>query len=190
MLHKGGRLSHTYLVDAYAAVLDHDLDWYTRNQGTIYSDLYNGLQDRITSGETDLEAIGRRTILPSSFTGGPRYMVQQYQDTMAICRWAGTLDLSVTMTCNPRWPEIERYVQQHYPGQQVCYRPELISRMFKIKLDELMKDIRKKHYFGTVKAGAFLFISMLFKFSDSILFLIYLNICSLKIILICSSIPN
>ncbi|KAI9079854.1 hypothetical protein K1719_038100 [Acacia pycnantha] len=29
-----------------------------------------------------------RVILPSSFTGGARYMIQNYQDAMAICAWA------------------------------------------------------------------------------------------------------
>jgi len=161
VLLKGGRLFHTFIVDAYAAVLDHDLNWYKLNQNAIRAELYNGLQDRITSGETNLDTIGRRIILPSSFTGGPRHMVQQYQDAMAICRWAGTPDLFVTMTCNPRWPEIERFVQQHYPGQPPVDRPELVTRMFKIKLEELMKDIRKENYFGPVKAGINIFIVQL-----------------------------
>src|ERR1043166_9121723 len=46
-LHKAGRLFHTYIVDAYTAVLDHDLDWYKRNQDTIRSELYNGLHDHV-----------------------------------------------------------------------------------------------------------------------------------------------
>ena len=31
------------------------------------------------------KAIGRRIVLPSTFTGGPRYMIQNYQDVMALC---------------------------------------------------------------------------------------------------------
>lgn len=34
-LHKSGRLFHTYVVDAYVAVLENNLDWYRRNQNTI-----------------------------------------------------------------------------------------------------------------------------------------------------------
>ena len=114
-LHKGGRLFHTYCVDAYAAVLDHDLDWYKRNQNTIRADLYNGFHDRVANGETNAESIGRRVILPSSFTGGPRHMIQQYQDAMAIGLWAGPPDLFVTTPCNPRWPEIQRDVESYIP---------------------------------------------------------------------------
>ena len=51
-------------------------------------------------------AVGRRVVLPSSFTGGPRYMCQLYQDAMAIVRKKGKPDLFITFTCNPKWPEI------------------------------------------------------------------------------------
>ena len=71
---------------------------------------------------------------------------------MAICRWAGPPDLFVTMTCNPRWIEIERHVESHIPGQHPNDRPDVITKVFKIKLDELIKDIKKKHFFGRVKA--------------------------------------
>ncbi|GKC74528.1 uncharacterized protein Tco_1120411, partial [Tanacetum coccineum] len=84
ILHMAGRLFHTYVVDAYTAILDHDLEWYKRHQSTILSELYNGLHDRITNGETNMEHIGHRVVLPSTFTGGPRYMIQQYHDAMAI----------------------------------------------------------------------------------------------------------
>ncbi|GKB05982.1 putative DNA helicase, partial [Tanacetum coccineum] len=151
-LHKAGRLFHTYCVDAYTAVLDHDLDWYKRNQNTIRADLYNGFHDRVANGETNAEFLGQKFILPSTFTGGPRHMIQQYQDAMAICRWAGPPDLFVTMTCNPRWPEIQRDVENYIPGQPTCDRPDTIARVFKMKLNDLMDDIKKGNHFGRVKA--------------------------------------
>lgn len=46
----------------------------------------HGLQDPVTEGEDDAFSVGCRFILHSSFTRGQRWMVQQYQDTMAICR--------------------------------------------------------------------------------------------------------
>nr|GEX37326.1 hypothetical protein [Tanacetum cinerariifolium] len=151
-LHKAGRLFHAYCVDAYTAILDYDLDWYKRNQNTIRSELYNGLHDRIASGETNIQSLGQKFILPSTFTRGPRHMIQQYQDAMAICHWAGPPDLFVTMTCNPKWPEIERDVQNYIPCQPAADRPDTITRVFKMKLDDLMEDIQKGHHFGRVKA--------------------------------------
>ncbi|GJU54587.1 putative DNA helicase [Tanacetum coccineum] len=154
-LHKAGRWFHTFCVDAYTAVLDHDLDWYKRNQHTIRSELYNGLHDRITNGETNAEFLGRKNVLPSTLTGGPRHMIQQYQDAMAICHWAGPPDLFITMTCNPKWPEIQHEVENCILGQPTVDRPDTIARVFKMKLDDLMEDIHKGNHFGRVKAGAY-----------------------------------
>nr|GEU69339.1 uncharacterized protein [Tanacetum cinerariifolium] len=128
-LHKAGRLFHTYYVDAYTDVLDHDQDWYKRNQNTIRANLYNVFHDHVAIRETNTEFLGRKFIFPSTFTGGPRHMIQQYQDEMAICRWAGTPDLFVTMTCNPRWPEIQRDVENYIPGQPTCDRPDTIAHV-------------------------------------------------------------
>ena len=144
----------TYIVDGAAQVLENDLNWYRRNQNTIRSDLYNGICDRVLDGEANCESIGRRVILPASFTGGPRYMIQQYQDVMAVCRWAGAPDLFITMTCNSKWPEIERHILATTPGMTASDRPDVVSRVFKIKLDELITGIRKKNIFGRPKAGA------------------------------------
>ncbi|GJW78093.1 reverse transcriptase domain-containing protein [Tanacetum coccineum] len=97
-LHKAGRLFHTYCVDAYTAVLDHDLDWYKLNQNIIRADLYDEFNDHVVNGDTNAEFLGRKCILPSTFTGGPRHMIQQYQDAMAICHWAGPPDLLILST--------------------------------------------------------------------------------------------
>ncbi|KAL0319969.1 UNVERIFIED_CONTAM: hypothetical protein Sradi_5258400 [Sesamum radiatum] len=96
-------------------------------------------------------SVGKRFVLPSSFTGGPRYMVQNYQDAMAICRYYGPPDIFLTFTCNPKWSEIQTFVDL-IPGQKVEDRPDVVARMFKIKLDELMKDLRQRQYFGRVLA--------------------------------------
>lgn len=132
-----------------------NIEWYKRKQSTIRSDLYNGLTDSLCRGETSASYVGRRVILPSSFNGGPRHKIQQYQDVMAICRWDGTPNLFVTMMCNPNWPEIECLIQQMVPGQPSTDRPNNGVSMFKIKLDELMNSIRKKHHFGRTKADMF-----------------------------------
>ncbi len=58
--------------------------------------------------DNNAATIGQRIILPSSFTVGPRHMVQNYQDAMAICRWAGSSDAFVIFTYNPQWLEIKR----------------------------------------------------------------------------------
>ncbi|XP_019189692.1 PREDICTED: uncharacterized protein LOC109184103 [Ipomoea nil] len=91
-----------------------------------------------------------KIILPSSFTGGARYMVQNYQDAMTICRWIGYPSLFITFTCNPKWPEIERFLQPRKLKPED--RPDIVCRVFKMKLNALIKDIKKEKIFGLVDA--------------------------------------
>ena len=53
------------------------------------------------------------------------------------------------MTCNPKWPEITAALN---PGEQACDRPDLSSRIFKLKFDTLMDDLLKLEILGRVKA--------------------------------------
>ncbi|XP_019189858.1 PREDICTED: uncharacterized protein LOC109184316 [Ipomoea nil] len=59
------------------------------HQKSLQCESYKCLTDALTRGEVDPTSQGKRIILPLSFTGGARYMVQNYQDAMAICRWIG-----------------------------------------------------------------------------------------------------
>jgi hypothetical protein len=65
-------------VDAYAAIEQNRLKYLRLNKKKLRVDLYQGLQDAIVVGDNSIAAIGQRIILPSSFTIGPRHMVQNY----------------------------------------------------------------------------------------------------------------
>jgi hypothetical protein len=132
-------------VDAYAAIEHNRLKYLHLNKRKLRADFYQGLQDAIATGDTSVVAFGQRIILPSSFTVGPRHMVQNYQDAMAICKWAGCSNVFVTFTCNPQWLEIRRALLLR---QQPEDRPDLVTRVFKIKLKELINDIHKNHILG------------------------------------------
>jgi len=73
--------------------------------------------------------IGKMIILPSTFIGSPRNMLQNYQDSMAIVSKFGKPDLFITMTCNPKWREIEENLLH---GQQASDRPDICARNEKI----------------------------------------------------------
>jgi hypothetical protein len=45
---------------------------------------------------------GKTIILHASYTVGRRYMIQNYHDSIAICRVFGALDFFFTFTCNPK----------------------------------------------------------------------------------------
>jgi hypothetical protein len=147
-----GRLFQQFVVDAYTCIEGIRLMWVRRNQSALRTELYSGLRDAVMRGDTTPASIGKRIVLPSSFTGSPRYMIENYQDAMAICRWAGYPDLFITFTCNAKWPEIEIFLSMH-PGQKPEDRPDIVGRVFKIKLDQLLYDLKKERHFGRVLAG-------------------------------------
>jgi hypothetical protein len=61
------------------------------------------------------ENIGQRTILPSSFAGSMRNMIQNCQDALAINRYYGGADIFLTATADPNWPEVKDAL---LPGQK------------------------------------------------------------------------
>lgn len=147
----GRHLFQQFLVDGYSMIESSRLKWIRSHQKELRVDMYNGLTESILRGETNASTVGKRIVLPSSFTGGARYMFQNYQDAMAICAWAGYPDLFITFTCNHKWPELSSYFTKYRLKSED--RPDLICRLFKIKLDRLIKDIKKGNIFGQVKAG-------------------------------------
>jgi len=144
-----GRLVQQYIVDAYAAIEQSRLNYLRRNQKKLRADLYQGLQDTLEAGDTDTTTLGTRIVLPSSFTGGPRFMVQLYQDAMAICRSFGLPSYFITFTCNPNWPDIQAELILR---QTATNRPDLVTRVFRMKLLVLMKDLMKDEVFGPTVA--------------------------------------
>jgi hypothetical protein len=146
----GGRLFQQFIVDAYTCIEEERLRWVRTNQKKLRSELYSGLKDAILRGDTNPITVGKRIILPSSFMGNPRYMVQNYQDAMAICKSVGYPDLFIT-TCNPKWLEIALF-SESIEGQKVEDRSDIVARIFRIKLDELLHNLRNKSHFGRVIA--------------------------------------
>ena len=102
-----------------------------------------------TDDVTD-EVISRCIVLPSTFTGGERYYRQRFQDSLAIVRKVGKPDFFITFTCNPDWPEI---LAELAPGQKPTDRPDICVRVFKQKLDKLMKALKDHQLLGEVAAN-------------------------------------
>ncbi|XP_004295965.1 PREDICTED: uncharacterized protein LOC101307681 [Fragaria vesca subsp. vesca] len=125
-LHRGGRLLQQYVVDNYVKIESQKLRWLLNNQDKFRTDVRQGLEDSLHSGENNAGNVGRRTILPSSFIGSPRDMYQRYQDAMALVQKYGRPDLFITMTCNPNWEEVKSQLLQ---GQVPQDRPDLVTRL-------------------------------------------------------------
>ncbi|KAF7334120.1 ATP-dependent DNA helicase [Mycena venus] len=148
---RGGRLLQQYMVDAFASADQNRLTYFRRNQRKIRASLYNGLEDAISSQDdnVDLDELGKRFILPSSYIGGLRHMQQRYQDAMTIARYFRKVDLFITVTTNPLWEEITRALLR---GQTSYDRPDLVARVFQLKKREIIKELHEDGIFGQCAA--------------------------------------
>ncbi|KAL6225029.1 hypothetical protein ACLB2K_003881 [Fragaria x ananassa] len=149
VLLRGGRLLQQYVVDNYVKIETQKLRYIRSNQPNLRRELYNGLRDSLNVGENSAGNVGRRTILPSTFIGSPRDMHQRYQDAMTLVQKYGKPDIFLTMTCNPNWEEI---TTELLPGQVAQDRPDLATRIFRSKFEEMKNDVVKKGVLGTVVA--------------------------------------
>ncbi|KAF8084961.1 hypothetical protein N665_0692s0013 [Sinapis alba] len=105
------------------------------NQKSLKSDSYDSIQQSENAGKTDMHEQGSRFLLPASFTGGARYMKNMYLDAMAICKHFGFPDHEITRYLHPRKLTAEDM-------------PDILRRMFKIKLESLTTDLTYKQLLG------------------------------------------
>ncbi|KAI5392584.1 hypothetical protein KIW84_077109 [Lathyrus oleraceus] len=144
------RLYQQFLVDGFTMMESERLRWLRKNQSKLRVGKYHNLNEYNSNGETHGSNTGKRVVLPSSYVGSRRYMDQLYFDGMAICSYVGFPDLFITFTCNPNWPEIQRLLGSVH--LKASDRPDIISRAFEMKFDELLSDLTKKSLLGKILA--------------------------------------
>lgn len=144
-----GRLSQQFVVDMFAKIESQWLGWMHKNQKTLQADQYCGVVDAVAHDLPGTQT-GKFIVLPSSYTGGPRYMNACYHDSMTIVKHFGKPDLFITFTCNTNWPEITRKLVG--PWQLPQNHPDLSVQLFYIKLKALLKDVMVNGILGAVAA--------------------------------------
>ena len=149
VLTSAGRLFHQYAVDMYIKLETTRLDYFRKKQSEIRAELFQGIVDSVAAGEAKACQVGKRIVLPSSFIGGPRDMRRRYLDAMSLVQRFGKPDIFITMTCNPEWEQI---IEELHPRQTHNDRPDLTSRIFRAKLQDLKDQLFKKEIFGKVAA--------------------------------------
>ena len=149
VLLRAKRLFQQYLVDAYCKIETERLQFLRREQKALRADCYQDLRDTILERDGDPNNVGRRIILPSTFTGGPRYMHERQQDAMSYVRKYGHPDLFITTTTNPSWPEIKDNL---LPGQDPQDRPDVVARVFRLKVQKLLEMLKSEMVFGKPQA--------------------------------------
>ena len=118
-LHLTGRLFQEWCCMGWITVENQKLMFQRLNQKALRADTYRNVHeitekrrlelsprsDGMFQDDCNQPAIGRK-ILSSSMVGSPRWFNAKFQDGMAIVREYHKPDFFITMTCNPRWPEI------------------------------------------------------------------------------------
>jgi hypothetical protein len=121
----GGRLTQQYIVEAWSIIEDAQLKWIRDHQKELRRDVYIGVVDALAQDSNiNPDNIGKRFILPSSYTGSTRFMLQCFQDSMAIVGAYGKPTFFITVS-DTQLSNIERYVVRRY----FCfwYRLELLG---------------------------------------------------------------
>nr|XP_017245432.1 PREDICTED: uncharacterized protein LOC108217092 [Daucus carota subsp. sativus]XP_017245433.1 PREDICTED: uncharacterized protein LOC108217093 [Daucus carota subsp. sativus] len=135
------------MVDEFSTIEQTRLWWFRTHQTTLRNELYSHICDSLRKGDSNSATVGKGVILPAGYVGSKRYMQQNFQDALAVCRHVGHPDIFLTMTCNSMWDEIQR-MMTYVPGCTPANSPDIVSRVFRLKLEQLTNDIKKKSFFG------------------------------------------
>lgn len=139
-----GLLFLQYLIDQFLKMDDNNnkLNFLRRNQTRLRANEYNAVQ-RAIRNNANLGNVGVPvpTILPSTFIGSPRNLREHFKDIMAM-----TQKLKQP-SANPNWDEIKGELRQR---QTPSDRPDLIARVFRLKVKELLVDIVERCVLGPV----------------------------------------
>lgn len=145
------QLLNQFITDMYVKIETERLNFIRHNQSKLRVDEYVHLRDAMAN-DSDVNNIGRPFILPSSFTGSPRYMQEKTQDAMTYVRKYGKPQLFITFTCNSKWDEITNELSG---GQKSYDRQDIISRVFNLKVKSMMKLLTKGEIFGPVRCNMY-----------------------------------
>lgn len=134
-----------YIVDSFSTIEQARLWWFCNHQITLRNDLYSNIAPSLRKEEGSTTNIGKGFILPANFLGSKRYIQQCIQDALVVCHYIGHPDIFLIMTINPMWDEILE-MMKHMPGCLTVDSPNIIARVLKLKLDQIVENIKKKKY--------------------------------------------
>ena len=139
-----GLSTQSYMVEVW-------VNSFLCNQKEMSAEVYSGAQDAMgkSDGDGGLKNIGKRVILPSSFIGGDTYMHQEYLDSIGLYQHYGHLHGFAAMTCNPNWHGIQENLKD---GETPLDRADLVAHVFKLKKQQLIRDLGIEMNFGKMIA--------------------------------------
>jgi hypothetical protein len=141
-------LFQQYLCDAAVKIEFNNLKYILDNQKQWRREHYQGLYEHYANRAVRMGVTpGNLVILPSSYSDSPRAYVQRYLDDMAMMRKFGRPDFFITFTMNANCEEV---VTNLFPDQTASDRPDLVARVFALKLKRMLVLMTKERIFGKV----------------------------------------
>uniref|UniRef100_A0AC34RS69 ATP-dependent DNA helicase n=1 Tax=Panagrolaimus sp. JU765 TaxID=591449 RepID=A0AC34RS69_9BILA len=141
------KLAELFAIVTENRIEQHEMEEFKKSQKecrqTKSKDLIAALERGLNQGET----LGKVYFAPTAFRGSRAYMQKQYAGAKAISRHIGKGTWFLTFTGNPKWKEISDSLMD---GQCYTHRPDIVCRVFRQKLEELIKDITERQILGQV----------------------------------------
>ena len=130
----------------YSRIEDERLQYLREGKIRQAGEVFAGEEDTQEKDEYETELQQAFAgVLPSSFLGSRAWTLDRVADALALCRSFGKPSLFITMTTNPKWPEI---ISQLRLGQTASDIPVIVCRAFRNRLAALYKFLHSR--FGRV----------------------------------------
>uniref|UniRef100_A0A0K0EC76 Helitron_like_N domain-containing protein n=1 Tax=Strongyloides stercoralis TaxID=6248 RepID=A0A0K0EC76_STRER len=153
ILLKSSRLLQQFIIDYYVRI-ENDITEYAQKLnknryelqktfGNVRDNVVdvgieeNNDDEEIFNPDSEEETSSR---ILKSLTGGPKWYKFKEQNALAVQRFYGKPHLFITFTCNPKWPEIINSLPNGFKSTD---RPDIVVRVFALKLNELINMLRK-----------------------------------------------
>ena len=158
-----GQLFQEYMCMAFIKVETQNLAWLRRpsSQKILRAECYAVLRQAVEDADAvDVAAGGAANttkvrcgkVLPSTFNGSRRHFVNKYREAMATVAAHGKPSLFITFTANANWKAMVDACGATVPPCKPSERDDLMARVFKLQLDELLADLTERHVLGRVVA--------------------------------------
>ncbi|VDN19339.1 unnamed protein product [Cylicostephanus goldi] len=146
-----GKLLSQYVIHAFSRIEADQLNAIARNTVELRSckatALYSYLDQQLQEKGFKL---GKLVNLPQNFIGSTQWYDNLYHNAMAVAQRVGKPDLFITFTGNQDWPEIRENLVTKFDSW--ITDPLLCVRVFRLRLQSLIKEIIDKKMFGEVVA--------------------------------------
>ncbi|XP_031358919.1 uncharacterized protein LOC116182523 [Photinus pyralis] len=146
-----GNITQEYMLDQSVKVDQQLYEFIKKNYDTLCTtatEVRDYLQRELRKTDPN-KTLGKVLRLTTSVVGSPAWYQQYFHDSMAMFQRIGRPTFMITTTSNPTWKEVKNSMMKN---QNVVDRPDVLCRVFAIKINMMRDLIEKKHIFGKPKA--------------------------------------